>query len=671
MRFTITIALIGFMFTQMIMAQALYKDAKSQNAEQAQVAMTYIKRLTKGELNLKEHTALSRHCGPERLNKLRTRIEFLRKNDFRENDSLSIEIQKTDANLAAVLIRAENPVAPLSPHIHAVALIRKKDLWLAAPLPGLFSNTGYGYDHKIEQSVRALERWMAREKTLRELDYIRKANSDIKSKLVIMEQKAGFDEMSSEQAVTFFLEQCRNKNLLGIATSMGGASDALADSLDTTITLIAKGLEKKNDPDSDWFLLTSRSVIVRILEFDEKRAEVALGFYNPMAHREQSSKVIRFPVRSAKDKTFTHLPPSLQASALAGHDSKRHGGGHAHDYKLQKRITAAIFENLEVVKHSSPEDLLNQFLDSIKKNDFTGCLRLTPRKGSFYGNEKNHEAILSNLGNLWRNIHSLNLSPSKNPYIIKEENLALAPLLYEKTNQAGVFETIKIWMLQDDDGWHLISPLSLHKVIGEKEQAATEKIEELLLAQEKKQREEHAREFLNKVVTITAPHSLDTLSEKDALKVFTNFRNDLRAKDTQAILSSCAVISGISDPQTLLTFINYALRGASDHTDQDHILGTTRKGDWIGLSVKTVSKLSGMSDYPLYIVVNTAQGARILIDVDLRHATNRGRTQLNQKNWDKLEKTLPQESVDILKAIFTEHLKFSIKDIAKASKDKE
>lgn len=141
----------------------------------------------------------------------------------------------------------------------------------------------------------------------------------------------------------------------------------------------------------------------------------------------------------------------------------------------------------------------------------------------------------------------------------------------------------------------------------------------------------------------------------------------MRSRDTQPALSHCAILKGTNDAQALKA-LNYALRGASDHTDQDLILGTTRKGNWTGISVRTESKLAEAHDYPLYLIANTEEGLRILIDVDLRHPSNKGRTLLNKKNWSKCEEILPMESIDDLKVIFEEHLKLSAKDIDQASK---
>ena len=671
MRILTIIALIVVACVNTTLASDENNEAKSTDNELAKIAAAYLNHLAKATLDLAEHTALSKHCGQERIDELYEQIDFFRENHVHENDRLSIEAQKTEGHLAGVLIRAQNDTSPLDIRIHTIALIKKEDSWLPAPLPGKFTNTGYGFDEKIEQSTRTLERWMAREKVLRESQYREQARDGINSKLVSMAKEAGFDKMSPHQAAELLVEQCRNHNLMGIIASLGGGSDALNQRIGDTMDLVSEGLKQKGNHDSEWFLLTNRSVIAQVLEFDQKRGGVAVGFYDPAQERRwNATKVIRFPIHIKNGGTFIQLPPSLQATALSEGDVRKHRIHRAQDRKLRAKIPTSIFKNVAVLHHETPEKLLEYFLDTLEKKDFTPWVKLTPRKGSFFGNEENHEKILSELATLWRNMDWMVAAKLHSQPVIKEKHLALAPILYEKVSEAGVFHTTKVWMLKDEDGWHLISPLTLYSATKNEDHASIDKIEGLLAASEEKRREEQERNLLSKLVTITSSLDNDSTTQKDAASVFATFRNHLRSRDTQPALSHCAILKGTNDAQALKA-LNYALRGASDHTDQDLILGTTRKGNWTGISVRTESKLAEAHDYPLYLIANTEEGLRILIDVDLRHPSNKGRTLLNKKNWSKCEEILPMESIDDLKAIFEEHLKLSAKDIDQASKARE
>lgn len=668
MRTPLTILAITFSMIATIQADQ-EPDAVPPVTDKTKVALAYLKRLSEGEIDIAKHTALSEHCGIQRRKVIRTRIEFVNKNYFHKGDTLTFVEQKIDGNLAGILIRAENPATPLSTRVHAVALIKKGKSWKAAPLLGLFSNTGYGYDEKVELAVRSLERWMAREKTLREFQWREKATNAFKSTLVDIEKKAGFDKMGPEKSVARFLEQCREKNLLGILASMGGASDALEEPMETTISLISQGLENK-DTSSDWHLVTSRSVIAQVLKIDNTRNEVALGFYNPLERGK--SKILYFPIHSSGGKTFVRLSPLLKIAMLPQNQRWQQRWKHRHgdEDELRKKLPSTIFKNTKPVSYRTSRELLNHLLKSIKEDNFTDCLRLTPQKGDYFGKEENQSSILSNLGNLWRSIHKLKSSPQQAFDITEDKNVALAPLQYAKTNRTGEFETIKIWMIKNAEGWHLISYETLTASMAEELKTTIKKLEKRFLSEEKARQDQHARDLLDKVATLNLPITLGPVSEDDAKNLFTSFRSHLRSKDTQAALSSCAVLKGTSSTQTLKTF-SYAIRGAADHTNYDHLVGATKSGKWMGLSVRTESKLVGLNEYPLYLVVKTDKGPRVMLDIDLRHATNKGRALLNKKNWRKLEEILAKDSLADVKAIFEAHTKLTVKDVEEELKLKE
>jgi hypothetical protein len=106
------------------------------------------------------------------------------------------------------------------------------------------------------------------------------------------------------------------------------------------------------------------------------------------------------------------------------------------------------------------------------------------------------------------------------------------------------------------------------------------------------------------------------------------------------------------------------LRGARDHNGDDLVLGVHRSGKWIGISLRTQSKVSESFDYPLYLVVNTKDGPKVLLDIDLRYATNKGRKLINSRNWKKLKNTLPEDSLTHIQTLFNQHEKLSKTDLS-------
>ena len=239
-----------------------------------------------------------------------------------------------------MLVRAENTINPLDTRIHPVALLRKDKLWIPAPLLGSFSNTGYGYDQKAEQSVQALETWMAKQKILRESQHRQKALADIKSKLTNIEQEAGFDKMTAEQATSYFLDQCRSKNTLGILACIGRASEQEARKLSNSIDLVAKALKLEATPKSNWHYFTSPSCVTQVIEADEKSGKVLVGCFNPeesnSSYADASYKIFTFQTENRDGKRFIQLPSTLN-HLDSPEESKLGGRQGALREKIRKR----------------------------------------------------------------------------------------------------------------------------------------------------------------------------------------------------------------------------------------------------------------------------------------------------------------------------------------------
>lgn len=84
--------------------------------------------------------------------------------------------------------------------------------------------------------------------------------------------------------------------------------------------------------------------------------------------------------------------------------------------------------------------------------------------------------------------------------------------------------------------------------------------------------------------------------------------------------------------------------------------------------MRTQSKTSGTHDYPMYLFLNTNNGAKILLDIDLRYPSNKGRSIINKKNWDKIEKNFPNDSLKRVETIFVAHEKITLKNIQEEKK---
>lgn len=632
-------------------------------------ASSYLRMLNEGKFDIAGSTALSPNCELSRRKEIREQLEFYRKTSLNRGDAFILEEKKTDGKFMALLLRSKNPTSPLTTRIHAIAMLQRDQIWRPAPLPGSFSNTGYGYDPDVEKTVRSLERWMAREKIKRETEARKNASNKLLSEIARREKKAGLENLDPEKAVLLLIEAIRGKDVMQVLAIMGAASGELHEPLETSVNDVSRGLGI-DLVSNDWHLVTSRSVIAQVMKVDNTKNEVAVGFWDPMTKTHE--KILYFPVFKSGGKTFARLSELLKVALLAKNERWqqrwRHRRGDETD--LRKKLPFTIFKNTKASSSPDRHQLLEEVLKIHKSGDFSKLVPLLPRDGEYFSKDENQKKGLQELGSLWKNLAWMKANPLHVLEILEDDGIALAPLQFAKTNRPGEFATVQLWMTKLDDRWHLIPEDILSEFGGKKAQATMRKLKKRLQSIQKEQQEKQSRELMDQVVILTPPLTLDVPAEQNARILLTTFRTLLRTKDTASALARCAVLKGTESAQTLKIF-NYAIRGAADHTDQDEFIGISKVGKWLGITLRTTSKSSGVMEYPLYIIVNTPKGGRILIDVDLRHATNKGRELLNAKAWRKLKDGLPKDSYAEVQSLFKAHEKRSLADIEKNKPEDE
>ncbi len=67
-------------------------------------------------------------------------------------------------------------------------------------------------------------------------------------------------------------------------------------------------------------------------------------------------------------------------------------------------------------------------------------------------------------------------------------------------------------------------------------------------------------------------------------------------------------------------------------------------------------------------MVATAQGPRIVVDVGLRHATNKGRELLNKRVWKRIVAHLDEAEAALVRNLFQGHVERSKLDVAEWQK---
>ena len=70
----------------------------------------------------------------------------------------------------------------------------------------------------------------------------------------------------------------------------------------------------------------------------------------------------------------------------------------------------------------------------------------------------------------------------------------------------------------------------------------------------------------------------------------------------------------------------------------------------------------------MYLVVATEEGPRIVVDVGLRLATNKGREVLNSRVWKRVDEHLEEMESALVRSLFEGHVDRSKTDLAEWEK---
>lgn len=629
--------------------------------EQANAAIRFLKIIANGELKLERDTAISKNCSPKRRSQLEGLIERMRNQDFKDKDTLSVEAQMADSNFAAVLVRADNTINPLDIRIHAVALLKQENQWIPAPLLASFSNTGYGYAEETERSVKKLEAWMAREKKIATSDHIRNVKSQLKSKITTINQEAGIEGMNLEQIASYFLKQCRDKNTLAMLASMGAASAHNVDRLDETLDLITRALQLDQSSESDWHYL-SKACVAAVIKTDEKTGQITIGCFDPEAfegNQRYAFRLIHLETHRQSGKTFIRLPKELSDLKQL----KRRNFQRIDDLAREQTATA-ILSAIPTNNCETPKQLLEQLVISLEELDFCSFLSLSVRQ-----HEHDSEiTTLQYIAQLWNKLSQHKIQTPLTHALATEKQLGLTTIAYHLHTSTPDTEREEIWMIKNADVWHILpAPMLQSSVIAmievDKNKPSQEsKADNLIDHLRQQMHESWLKSIFEQVVVMKLPSPLKAPSADEAQKILTLYRKHLLAGNMKACFSQSFILRD-TDKSKLIERTQRLIRGAHDQLPNIKILGTIERDGWVGISVKTTSKLSTLHDYPLYLFANTPDGPRLFASADFRYPRNSGRKFLNEQYWKLLETTIPLGPTTTLKAILNEHLQRCDNDI--------
>jgi hypothetical protein len=601
-------------------------------------AVAYLINVARERVDVSEDTALDDGTTVEKKTIIRESLKRL-SSIVNEGELRAID-ERIDGDLAAVLVSRIIDYDPSQVQIFAIAMLKRDDRWLPAPVLASFENTGITYLPKLSTSSKKLEDWMLTERT----NQLTRLRNDVQTDLLEDIQKAGsLEELRScspEQIVQKFIEACTTKNLPAALVYLGGLEENLPKNWDDILRFISTNIRETRKPNESWRHITSTTGARAVIETDifTDGAMVSIGAFNPF---EKVPKllpitVFHFPLdRSDEDTWRLRLPSWLLDGVLPD-------AGDPGDAELVEAFPGKLLEKHKPEIFSDPTALMESLQKALSSPSVEAIL-------PYIGVPPSGDAmpVLLRAESLWLEFRGRD---SQAPLLLEvrqdgDQACALLSLFDDRNPQIRRSLIQRIFLQEKDGQW--VIPASPHETSDKTSQKLIDWAEE---ASGLSEADWLAR--LGLATTIGGIPADSAPTEAEALAAAEAWLEALHSRNPRAILRSVAAFDDDRGIKNLFRTIGHELQ--ADH--QTEVLKIHRLGRWAAVSTHAVS--TQRSDDPyllLYPIVSTQSGPRVLAEAVLFHADTRSREFLNSSTWNRLEDRLPEAAVNELKEIQKAH----------------
>ena len=610
-----------------------------------EAAVRFIDLARSGKLDLQpgSDTAMLPETSAEKRKQIARRLERL-KNDIGDHP-LELRDARVEGNMAAALVRATSGFDPSRIRVYAVGLVKRGDRWLAAPLIGSFENSGAARTREDRHRLDALRDWMLREQAL-DIERIKEEMAERMRREILRKLPAEeLQAMDLAAAAQRLIDAFGQRDLPSILGLLGGLQNERPDDWSQRIHAVQAAMAGEK-VSRQWHLLASDSVLRAVLlDGDgEESAIVTIGCLDPAAGsvgiHDERIELIVLPFKKSEEGVWRCDPPEdfyQPANAWEGNLLPEA------DEALQDNYAEKIRQIYPPQPQVDARGMLDALLGGLAAHDFAAVTRLLPPGGEGAGTAR--EAIMQ-AARVW----SVLANPANSFVAIKpllevqgEHAAAVCHFFaprYPERPELRVFHFKKstagwFWVPVPDDEHRQAMDRWVREQSGELQDSWRDRL------------------LVDCVLLDKLPDSAipDAAAANDVVRAWLAA---IREGDAEAALRCTARLSTWDSPEAVLRILGYELAGRRKSVPATRILHHQRAGIWTAVGVHTAA--GGDASFPLYPVIQTAEGPRILIEVDLFAAVKRGRDFLNKNAIARLEGMSRQYSEDLRK-LLREHEK--------------
>lgn len=630
-------------FLSVLIAVSLIAHAAPSEPGQAAIEFLEKVRTRKVDLEPGKDTALSPHTGADKKREIARRLDRMARD--LGSDPLEVGTVKLDENFAAVLVRKLGGFDPGRLQVFPLALIKRDAGWSVAPVPASFENTGTAYTTTLRERLEQLENWMLREQAVEEEKLRAEGAGQMRRKIETGLTARELRGLNAQQIGERFLAACEGENLPAVLGFLGGLAAKYPDDWGMRLKMAELAFRAGGaQATGRWRLLTAPEVL-RVLVHHEQsgnRGSFTITCLDPVAKKNGSLPTLtalQFDLAKSPDGLWQVNPP---ADFMAPPEEPADEEPPPQDSDACKRFPYQWFQAHPPTPQPTAELAHQAFITALQDENLRAMLALS----NLGTGPAIDWPIHVQAAQLWWTLH--NPAAVRHPLPLSfqtDGTAAVAVLQFFTTRDPDRLDARAFYFEKSATGWHW-APNPSPTLFRFKDWVDGE-----------------TRRFEGQwqAAALTGCELLATIGDKPApsreetRKLAEAWLETLRHGDLRVAASHTARGGDPKSGSTLLQNLGYEIIGTRQDGGKTEITGVYQEKTWAAVGMKT--QRGGKPAYPLYPVVQTPGGPRILLEIDLSASGSRGREFLNRAAFERLRKLTSAETADGLQTLLDQHRK--------------
>ena len=623
---------------------AVALTAHAAPSDPGKVAMDFLEKVRLRKLDLEPggDTALSAQTADEKKRQIARRIERMA-SDL-GSDPLEIGEVRLDENFAAVLIRKVGGFDPGRLQIFPVALVKRGAEWTAAPVPASFENAGAGYATALRKRLELLENWMLREQVV-DLEKLREqAAGRMRRKIEVSLAAKDLRSFTAKDVGERFLTACEQKDPSAVLGLLGGLAAKLPDDWVARLKAVDRGFPAAATAARPWRLLTSPEVARVLVHHEEQNGSglISIACLDPAGNGGRATT----PRLEAVECGLTQSPEGLWQINLPSRFVQESNEPADDENEVPASEQLAAFSAKWTQAHPpvpQPDaNLARQALiRALSDHDLKGILAISQLAGS---PEQARKACIQ-AARIWWTLHDPTAVRHAMPLAFKaDESAAVGVFQFFSTRDPDRLDARVFHFEKSAAGW-LWTP--------EPTAAALGHFRSWVDSESRRWPDEWQQSLLGDSPPLGNIDSLAAPTQEDARKTVEAWLAATHSGDVTVALPLLTRLGDLKSIPTALQNLGYEIIGSRHSKEIPVVTGIYQGLHWTAVGVKIDQE--DKSTFPLYPVIQTALGPRIVIEIDLFAAGNRGRDYLNRMAFERLQKSTSVAAASELRVLFADH----------------